>query len=164
MRDVVSPMPRVKLEQAIEVHRPVLRMHHCPGKLLGLQRSEENRPSRVERFQQNQGGLDGREFGINQFRPKLLFVWFDRWVLFCHSQLASDVGVDVTIGQVMDLLPACPPAFAVWHIELLIRKAMDRLAELLRHPRDLIDERLTIGVGLWSVSDRISPKDSGYLA
>src|SRR5512135_3183626 len=115
------------------------------GEILRLHGAEEYDPAVMETLQQRQRRFDGCRSPICHLRPEILIVWFDRRLLLRDSQFEADVGIHMTVGNVMCDLTACPSAFTIGDVELLIGQSADGLAKLCGRFCDLLDQSLAFG-------------------
>src|SRR5260221_7413786 len=141
----MAAVPGVEKEQPIHGARAVLGMNEHTAKLIGGQRAPETKAAVMQGVEQGQRNFDRSCFCVGQMRPAILIVGLDGRLFFGERETQTDVGVEVAVRNVMDNLPDGPAAVAVRSIELRLREAVYRCAQLGRSFRDGLNTLLARG-------------------
>jgi len=86
----------------------------------------------MKRIEQRDRRLHRRLRRIGQFGPRRFFVRLDRRVVLRQRELEAGIGVQVTVGHVMDDLPHRPAFRTIRRVELRVGQPGHRGAKLRR--------------------------------
>ena len=123
-RDVSGVMPAVpgiNRQAFFEPYDSQLRVTEGPEIIRTRQSPQHDLPAFVQTLEQAERDLDRAGFRLRKFRPLLFGVGLYRRVLFGEGEFESDVGVHVTVREVMNNLADSPALGPVRRVELLIR-------------------------------------------
>src|SRR5260370_2475825 len=110
-----------------------------PREVFRLQRAQQRDPAPVHALQQGKRNLNRSQGVVRQVGPSLLIIRLDGRSLFRECQLATDISVQVAVGNVVDKLANGPAAVTVWHIQLAVGKTEDGFRNTLRQGADHLD-------------------------
>ena len=105
---MMTAMPRIELQQPVEVSRAMFGMAKRPRKISRLQRPEKHHPPLMKRLEQLQRKPNGRCARVEQLSPQMFFVRLDRRLVFGEGKPEPNVRIDVAVRQMMDNLPHRP--------------------------------------------------------
>ena len=143
--DVVLAVPSVEGDIAIEVDGAEFRMLKLALEVRRFHVTEYDRPPLVQRIDERERNID-REFGVGKIRPCLLIIRLHQWLCFGERKFEADVGVHVTVGDVMNELADCPTLGTIRRIELLIGESVYRGAEFVGNCGDALDVLGAVGL------------------
>src|SRR5688572_26850821 len=99
----------------------------------------------MKRVEQIERHIDRHLLRVRELCPCSLVVWLDRGLVLSQAELEANVGVHVTVGDVMDDLLHRPATRPVSSFELVARQASYGRSQRARSLRDLSDKSGVVG-------------------
>ena len=101
----------------------------------------------MENLEHGERCLDGRRAAVVELRPRRLIVSFDGRRIFGQRPLASDVGVEMAVRDVVHDLPHGPAVWTIRRVELRFAKITNGGAHVGRCGSDDVDRVATLCIG-----------------
>ena len=112
------------------------------AELFRRERLQQDRESRMQAFENRQRRGRIGMLRVFQLRPFRFFVGFDPGIVLGQREPHARVGVEMTVGEMMDDLPCRPPAVTVRPVEPARRERREGGIQLLWQRGDLRDPGL----------------------
>jgi hypothetical protein len=145
MGGVVAGMPGVECDGFGERLAAVIGVFVAALPLVAGEGAEEDGPAGVEALDEVEGGVYRGSARVVELGPEFFVVALDHRPFFSEGEARADVGIHVTVGNVVDELADGPAAFTVGRVELGVAEAVGGGAEILRQGSDGSDVRGVVG-------------------